>query len=85
VKRGILLLENARCCSSHTYEALEMIESLKIDNLTLNGDDLKNLRIDIRLTINTTKSDNNFGNSIFVLFKIIFTMYLISFNSHEKF
>jgi hypothetical protein len=110
VKRGILVPKNARCCSSHTYkrqltyEALEIIEPSKIDNLILNGDDVKNLLIDFRLTINTTKSfdfDNpssldddgyntitgfsrgasvffsNFGNSIFVLSKIIFTTYLI--------
>ncbi|CAF4774283.1 unnamed protein product [Rotaria sp. Silwood2] len=62
LKRGILVPENARCCSLHmykrelTYEALEMIEPSKLDALILNGDDVKNLMVDFRLTINSTKS-----------------------------
>ncbi|CAF5002644.1 unnamed protein product, partial [Rotaria magnacalcarata] len=36
-----------------TYEALEMIQPSKLDDLILNGDDVKNLMIDFRLTINS--------------------------------
>ena len=62
LKRGIFVPENARCCSLHvykrglTYEALEMIEPSKFDNLVLNDNDVKNLMVDFRLTINSTKS-----------------------------
>ena len=61
-KRGILVPENARCCSLHmykrqlTYEALEMIQPSKLDDLILNSDDVKNLMTDFRLTINSAKS-----------------------------
>ena len=62
LKRGILVPENARCCSLHmykcqlNYEALEMIEPSKLDELILNSDDIKSLMSDFRLTINSTKS-----------------------------
>ncbi|CAF3548310.1 unnamed protein product [Rotaria socialis] len=62
LKRGILVPENTRCCSVHmykrelTYEALEMIQPSKLDDLILNGDDVKNLMIDFRLTINSSKT-----------------------------
>ncbi|CAF4725620.1 unnamed protein product [Rotaria sp. Silwood2] len=62
LKRGILVPENARCCSLHmykrelTYEALEIIEPSKLDDLILNGDDVKHLMVDFRLTINSAKS-----------------------------
>ncbi len=62
LKKGIIVPENARCCSSHmykrqlNYEALQMIQSSILDDLVLNGDDIKNLINDFRLTIGRTKS-----------------------------
>ena len=48
LKQGMLVRENALCCSLHmykrevTYEELEMIELSKLDNLIFNGNDVKN-------------------------------------------
>ena len=62
LKRGILVPENARCCSLYmykhqlTYEALEMIQLLKLNDLILNGDGVKNLMIDFHLTMNSAKT-----------------------------
>ena len=62
LKRGILVPENARCCFTHmykrqlTYGALEMIQPSKLDDLILNGKDVKNLMVDLRLTTNSAKS-----------------------------
>ncbi|CAF1482695.1 unnamed protein product [Rotaria sp. Silwood1] len=62
LKRGILVPENARCCSLHmynrqlTYEAVEMIQPSKFDTLILNGDDVQNLINDFRLAIDNSKS-----------------------------
>jgi hypothetical protein len=62
LKRGIIIPENGRCCTLHmykrqlTYEALETIRPSKLDDLVLNGDDVKNLIDDFRLAINRTKS-----------------------------
>ncbi len=62
LKRGIIVPENVRCCSLHMYkrqltcEALEMIQPLKLDDLVLNSDDVKNLINDFRLTIGRAKS-----------------------------
>jgi len=39
-----------------TYGALETIRPSKLDDLVLNGDDVKNLIDDFRLAINRTKS-----------------------------
>lgn len=62
LRRGIIVPANARCCTSHmykrqlTYEALEKIKPSKLDDLVLNGDDVKNLINDFRLTIGRVKS-----------------------------
>jgi hypothetical protein len=62
LKRGIVVPGNSRCCSDHMYrcqltqEALEMIESSKIDYLVLTGDDVQNLISDFRSTIANVKS-----------------------------
>ena len=39
-----------------TYKELEMIEPSKLDNLILNGNDVKNLLVDFRLAIDSAKS-----------------------------
>ena len=40
------------------YEALEMIEPSKIDNLILNGNDVKDLMIDFHLTVRSARSSD---------------------------
>ena len=68
LKRGIIVPENARCCSLHiykrqlTYEALEMIHPSKLDDLVLDSNDVENLINDFRLTIGRVKSFD-FDNS----------------------
>ena len=62
LKQGIFVPENDRCCCLHmykrqlTYEALEMIQPSKRDDLILNVDDIKDLMVDFRLAINSAKS-----------------------------
>ena len=62
LRRGILVPEDARCCSLHmynrqlTYEAMELIQPSKPDNLILTSGDVQNLMADFRLAINSAKS-----------------------------